>query len=116
MDYAYREEFSFCGVAVFFLRRGVRFHDGTPLNAAAVCFNFERWYGFTGSLQGADYFWSLVFGGFRKHEPGSPGPGQRLYLTLTTGPSRTADIERVLTIGVQGPRAVHLVVVGGGLG
>ena len=44
------------------------------------------------------------------------GPGQRLYLTLTTGPSRTADIERVLTIGVQGPRAVHLVVVGGGLG
>ena len=44
------------------------------------------------------------------------GPGQRLYLTLTTGPSRTADIERVLTIGVQGPRAVHLVVVAGGLG
>jgi L-lactate dehydrogenase complex protein LldG len=29
-----------------------------------------------------------------------------------TGPSRTADIERVLTIGVHGPRALVIVVVG----
>ncbi len=26
----------------FFLRRDVRFHDGTPFNAQAVCFNLER--------------------------------------------------------------------------
>jgi L-lactate dehydrogenase complex protein LldG len=32
---------------------------------------------------------------------------------LMSGPSRTADIERVLTIGVHGPRAVVVVVVGG---
>jgi L-lactate utilization protein LutC len=33
---------------------------------------------------------------------------------LMSGPSRTADIERVLTIGVHGPRALVIVVVGVG--
>jgi L-lactate dehydrogenase complex protein LldG len=33
---------------------------------------------------------------------------------LMSGPSRTADIERVLTIGVHGPRALVIVVVGSG--
>ncbi|MFQ5656732.1 MAG: lactate utilization protein C [Candidatus Methylomirabilales bacterium] len=30
------------------------------------------------------------------------------YLSWVTGPSRTADIERVLTIGVHGPRELHI--------
>ena len=34
-------------------------------------------------------------------------------LTLVTGPSRTADIERVLTIGVHGPKRLVIVLVGG---
>jgi peptide/nickel transport system substrate-binding protein len=63
----------------FSLRRRVKFHDGTPLNAAAVCFNFERWYGFAGSLQRAATYWQLVFGGFRRPETGSPGPEVSLY-------------------------------------
>lgn len=33
------------------------------------------------------------------------------YVSLITGPSRTADIERVLTIGVQGPKVLHVVIV-----
>jgi L-lactate dehydrogenase complex protein LldG len=33
------------------------------------------------------------------------------YVSLVTGPSRTADIERVLTIGVQGPKALHIIVL-----
>ncbi|MFO0580837.1 MAG: lactate utilization protein [Anaeromyxobacter sp.] len=41
------------------------------------------------------------------------GPAQTRYLSLTTGPSRTADIERVLTIGVHGPARLHVVVVDG---
>ncbi len=41
-----------------------------------------------------------------------PGPDQRHYISLVTGPSRTADIERTLTIGVQGPRALCVIIVG----
>ena len=33
------------------------------------------------------------------------------YATLVSGPSRTADIERQLTIGVQGPGELHVIVV-----
>ena len=48
------------------LRKGVKFTDGTPFNAAAVCFNFNRWYNFTGSFQNpsATYYCQTVFGGF----------------------------------------------------
>jgi len=35
------------------------------------------------------------------------------YVSLVTGPSRTADIERVLTIGVQGPKILHIIVLTG---
>ena len=39
------------------------------------------------------------------------GPDQRRYISLVTGPSRTADIERTLTIGVQGPKALCVILV-----
>ncbi|HEY7419910.1 MAG TPA: lactate utilization protein [Ktedonobacteraceae bacterium] len=39
------------------------------------------------------------------------GSDQRRYMSFVTGPSRTADIERTLTIGVQGPREVCVLVV-----
>jgi len=35
------------------------------------------------------------------------------FVAYITGPSRTADIERVLTIGCHGPRELHILVVAG---
>ena len=64
----------------FRLRRNVRFHDGTQFNAAAVCFNFNRWYNFRGpfQLENATYYWQQIFGGFRNPEPGTT-PKPKLF-------------------------------------
>ncbi len=43
----------------------------------------------------------------------APRGGTAGFASLMTGPSRTADIERSLTIGVQGPDTVDVVVLTG---
>jgi peptide/nickel transport system substrate-binding protein len=52
----------------FHLREGVTFHDGTPFNADAVVFNFERWWDTENPYNlGADQFiyWDYMFQGFK---------------------------------------------------
>ena len=63
----------------FRLRRGVKFHDGTPFNSKAVCANFNRWYNFSGPFQDASatYYYRQIFAGFRKNE--STGLSTPLY-------------------------------------
>jgi peptide/nickel transport system substrate-binding protein len=70
----------------FALRKGVLFQDGTKFNAAAVCYNFNRWYNFPGPLQNSavSYYWNTVFGGFHHPAAGNPGPSKSLYKSCKT--------------------------------
>ena len=63
----------------FTLQDGVTFHDGTDFDAAAVCFNFDRWYNFKGVQQSGSvsYYWQTVFSGYAVNE--DPSLGTSLY-------------------------------------
>ena len=77
----------------FTLREGVKFSDGTEFNAEAVCFNFNRWYNFSGALQSPDVsaYWQDTFGGFAKNE--SPDLPTSLFKSCSTTGANTVAIE-----------------------
>jgi peptide/nickel transport system substrate-binding protein len=62
----------------FTLREGVTFHDGTPFDAAAVVWNFERWFDTAHASHFADWefaYFADMFQGYKgadKNEDGNP--------------------------------------------
>jgi peptide/nickel transport system substrate-binding protein len=77
----------------FVLRKGVKFHDNTVFNAAAVCYNFNRWYNFSGPFQdpGATFYYQSIFTGF--HHNADPKLGPPLFKSCAAKGNYTAVVK-----------------------
>ncbi|MDT9680535.1 ABC transporter substrate-binding protein [Streptomyces sp. TRM76323] len=80
-------------VWTFNLRKGVKFHDGEPFNAAAVCANYDHWFNWKGTYQtsAVSYYWQKIMGGFAKNEDKETPKAN--YKSCTAKDENTAVIE-----------------------
>ncbi|WP_199545793.1 ABC transporter substrate-binding protein [Streptomyces sp. N35] len=80
-------------VWTFNLRKGVKFHDGETLNAAAVCANYDYWFNWKGTFQSSavSYYWQTIMGGFAKNEDKETPKAN--YKSCTAKDDSTAVIE-----------------------
>ncbi|WP_338673077.1 ABC transporter substrate-binding protein [Streptomyces sp. SCSIO 30461] len=80
-------------VWTFNLRKGVKFHDGEALNAAAVCANYDHWFNWKGTYQSSavSYYWQTIMGGFKVNEDKEAPKAN--YKSCTAKDENTAVIE-----------------------
>ena len=94
----------------FQLRSGVRFHDGTAFDAAAVCANFDRWHNARGVLQAEQLSgsWRMYFEGFATKDLPDV-PEQSVYRSCEARSGDTA----VLTLTKPLPRMMSALAAWG---
>lgn len=100
----------------FQIREGVQFHDGTDLDAAAVCANFDRWYNQEGDAQNSavTYYWNNNFGGFADQtdreslfESCEATDEMTAEVTITRYTSKFPDILAHGAYAIQSPTAME---------
>lgn len=94
----------------FTLRTGVKFHDGTPFNAAAVKFNYDRWKSYPkGDLEDNAYYYGAVFGGFGASSNiiSVDAPNDTTVVMTLKNPQSNFLIAQTLQVfGIQSPTAL----------
>ncbi|WP_392542955.1 ABC transporter substrate-binding protein [Oryzobacter telluris] len=96
----------------FKLRTGVKFSDGEPFNAEAVCYNMQRMFDQKGAGQTAGEYWTYFFGSFSDKPADSlfkgctPKDESTATITITRATSSFPTILSLDSFSMQSPKAL----------
>jgi peptide/nickel transport system substrate-binding protein len=94
----------------FKLRTGVKFHDGTDFNAAAVKFNYDRWLSIPDSYVklGYTYYIDTIFGhGDKSPIASTAAPDPTTFVLKLKVPNSAFLVTQTLTVfGISSPKAL----------